>query len=196
MLGWRVATALAPRAAAAAAVAAKQHRLCDFLGGSTAAVASAAPPQRATSGLQRHCLHATAGACALLGIVEQLRDACKAGVADAAAASMREMRWEVVEFAPDGGTRETTASPESLGLHPRDVYLFDGEAATGLGSGSMLAPRGGHYVFITPGCRAMVAADRAVLWPGQREADTVKMAQVGWADGFGRWVGPIEGSNG
>lgn len=184
MLGWRGVVALVPRAATAAAAAAAQQQQGSLLGGpaalQTAWAASAAPPW------PRRGVSASAAAQQALGIVGQLRDARDAGVAEAAAATMRELRWEVVRFGADGAASEVTASPDSLGLHPRDVYLFEAETSSGLSSGAMLAPRAGHYVFIAPACRAVVARDHAVLWPGPREADTVRTAQVrvcGWVGG-------------
>lgn len=133
----------------------------------------------------RRSVSSTAAPHQALGIVSQLRDARDTGVAEAAARTMEEMRWEVVEFKPDGGAQEITASPASLGLHPRDVYLFETESVAGLASTAMLAPRAAHFVFITPACRAVVARDRALLWPGQREQDTVKTAQVRRGEGGG-----------
>lgn len=49
----------------------------------------------------------------------------------------------------------------------------------------MLAPRQHAFLFRTDGLRAMVQADRAVLWPERRQSETVKVAQV-WGRGSAR----------
>ncbi|PSC69394.1 Magnesium transporter MRS2-4 [Micractinium conductrix] len=144
-----------------------------------AVVTAAAPAAAVYASWQprpRRSFCSSSSRCLALGIVEQLRDSSAPAAVEAAAAA-RSQRWEVVQFSADGGAEETETSPEALGLHPRDVYLFDADAEVGA-QGAVLAPRARAFLFRTDACRAVVFSDRAVLWPGQRKAETVKVAQA------------------
>ena len=126
---------------------------------------------------QRHfppslaCLHTSPNTSAL-GVVEQLHD----DVAIALPAGSSRRFWEVAEFRPDGKALETWKTPEVLGLHPRDVHLFT--ADSGLGARAMIAPRSGAILFRTEVAKAVVYADKVVLFPARRLQDTVHVAQA------------------
>jgi hypothetical protein len=129
------------------------------------AAAAAAPPRHARS------FRAPSLPAAALGVVEQLHDDVTVAVPSGASRSF----WEVLEFRPDATVLETWKTPEVLGLHPRDVHLFTSD--TGLGQRAMIAPRSGAILFRTEVARAVVYADRAVLFPAARLQDTVRVAQ-------------------
>ena len=96
-----------------------------------AVVTAAAPAAAVYASWQprpRRSFCSSSSRCLALGIVEQLRDSSAPAAVEAAAAA-RSQRWEVVQFSADGGAEETETSPEALGLHPRDVYLFDAGSA-------------------------------------------------------------------
>lgn len=179
-----------PPVASAAAAAADLVAGWPAAGGWPAAAAAAVLLRRRSLASGRACL-------AGLGIVEQLREPATVASPVAGAASPANLEWQVVQFTPDGGAVETTATPDSLGMHPRDVYNFadasasEGGAAGGQGAAT-LAPRDAHFLFRTEACRAVVAADRAVLWPGRRLADSVRVAQVRRErSSAGRLAGPL-----
>lgn len=121
--------------------------------------------------MSARCLHSSP-AFAALGVVEQLHDE----VAIALPADSSRSFWEVVEFRPDGSALETWKTPEVLRLHPRDVHLFASE--TGLSHRAMIAPRAGAILFRTEAAKAIIYADRAILFPARRLSDTVRMAQA------------------
>lgn len=121
-------------------------------------------------GLTRH-LHTTAPSSAL-GVVDLLHDE----VAIALPAGSSRRFWEVVEFRPDASALETWKTPEVLGLHPRDVHLFTSD--TGMAQRAMIAPRSGAILFRTEAAKAVVYADKAVLFPARRLQDTVRVAQA------------------
>ena len=116
-------------------------------------------------------LHTTAPISAL-GVVDLLHDE----VAIALPAGSSRRFWEVVEFRPDATALETWKTPEVLGLHPRDVHLFTSD--TGMGHRAMIAPRSGAILFRTEAAKAVVYADKAVLFPARRLQDTVRVAQA------------------
>ncbi|PRW56958.1 Magnesium transporter MRS2-4 isoform A [Chlorella sorokiniana] len=106
-----------------------------------------------------------------LGVVEKLHEEVPVVVP----ASHQRHLWEVLEFRPDSTCLETWKSPDVMGLHPRDVYLFASDV--GLGQRAMLAARGGAILFRTAVCKAVVYWDKAVLFPSRRLNDTVKISQ-------------------
>jgi len=108
-----------------------------------------------------------------LGVVELLRE--ETSVALPAGGSRR--FWEVVEFRPDASALETWKTPEVLGLHPRDVHLFTSDSGTGQPR-AMILPRTNAILFRTETARAVIYADKAVLFPARRLQDTVKVAQA------------------
>lgn len=83
--------------------------------------------------------------------------------------------WEVLEFRPDTSVVETWKTPDVLGLHPRDVYLFASDV--GIGQRAMLAARSSAILLRTDVCKAVVYHDRAVLFPSRRLSDTIKISQ-------------------
>ena len=80
---------------------------------------------------------------------------------------------------------ETWKTPDVLGLHPRDVYLFASDV--GVGQRATLAARSGAILMRTDVCKAIVYHDRAVLFPArsaaaQRSVAQHSMAQHGATD--------------
>ena len=108
-----------------------------------------------------------------LGVVDLLSDT--ASIALPAGSSRR--FWEVVEFRPDATALETWKTPEVLGLHPRDVHLFTSDSGTGQPR-AMILPRSNAILFRTETARAVIYADKAVLFPARRLQDTVRVAQA------------------
>ncbi|KAL4424906.1 hypothetical protein ABPG77_002129, partial [Micractinium sp. CCAP 211/92] len=107
-----------------------------------------------------------------LGVVEKLHD--ELPVVLPADGRSRHF-WEVLEFRPDNTVLETWKTPDVLGLHPRDVYLFASDV--GIGQRAMLAARGGAILLRTDVCKAVIYHDRAVLFPCRRLSDTVRISQ-------------------
>lgn len=131
------------------------------------------------------CFHSTPSIPAL-GVVDQLHEE----VAIALPAKSSRSFWEVVEFRPDGTALETWKTPEVLGLHPRDVHLFASDS--GLATRAMIAPRADAILFRTEVVKAVVYADRAVIFPTKRLQDTVKVAQAVKSSLMQRSVLPFE----
>jgi len=125
-----------------------------------------------SSSLQRAPLHSTPPYSSL-GVVELLREETSIALP---AGSSRNF-WEVVEFRPDASALETWKTPEVLGLHPRDVHLFTSDSGTGQPR-AMILPRTNAILFRTEIARAVIYADKAVLFPSQRLQDTVRVAQT------------------
>lgn len=121
---------------------------------------------------QRAALHSTP-LYSSLGVVELLRE--ETSIALPAGSSRR--FWEVVEFRPDASALETWKTPEVLGLHPRDVHLFTSDSGTGQPR-AMILPRSNAILFRTEIARAVIYADKAVLFPARRLQDTVRVAQA------------------
>ncbi|EFN55977.1 hypothetical protein CHLNCDRAFT_145324 [Chlorella variabilis] len=119
-----------------------------------------------TSSLRPH-------AAAALGVVDKLHD--EAAVILPADGRGSRHFWEVLEFRPDTTVLETWKTPDVLGLHPRDVYLFASDV--GMGQRAMLAARSSAILFRTDVCKAVVYGDRAVLFPSRRLSDTIKISQ-------------------
>lgn len=88
---------------------------------------------------------------------------------------------QVLEFRPDTTVLETWKTPDVLGLHPRDVYLFASDV--GMGQRAMLAARSSAILFRTDVCKAVVYGDRAVLFPSRCAKIVRGRAQGGWQAG-------------
>ncbi|KDD76705.1 hypothetical protein H632_c133p2 [Helicosporidium sp. ATCC 50920] len=111
------------------------------------------------------------GAPPSLGVVERLEDA---SVIQLPATQPRTV-WEVVEFRGDGTVLETWKTAEVLGLHPRDASLFAWDSS--LSRRAVLTPRPGSVLLRASACRAILSADRVILFPARRTADTLRVAQ-------------------
>ena len=74
----------------------------------------------------------------------------------------------MLEFRPDTSVVETWKTPDVLGLHPRDVYLFASDV--GVGQRATLAARSGAILMRTDVCKAIVYHDKAVLFPARSAA--------------------------
>jgi len=90
--------------------------------------------------------------------------------------------WRVLEFRASSEeepptVRAVTATPESLGLAPRDVSLFAAIAGPGKQRATITA-RGAELLFRSECCRAVIRSDRAFLFPSRRVADTVGLARA------------------
>ena len=96
---------------------------------------------------------------AALGVVDKLHD----DVAVHLPETGRRNFWEVLEFRPDASVVETWKTPDVLGLHPRDVYLFATD--TGAGQQAMIAARAGATLFRTEVCKAVIYHDKCVFFP-------------------------------
>lgn len=110
---------------------------------------------------------------AALGVVDKLHD----DTAIVLPATGRRNFWEVLEFRPDASVLETWKTPEVLGLHPRDVYVFASEASYG-SQRAMIVPRPSAILFKTEVCKAVIYYDKAVLFPARRLQDTIRIAQA------------------
>ena len=73
----------------------------------------------------------------------------------------------MVEFDTAGRVSAGVQSPASLGLQPRDVSLFSTTAGPGK-QRATIAAREGRLLFRSEACQAIVAADRAFLFPARR----------------------------
>ncbi|KAL6767339.1 hypothetical protein ACKKBF_B34875 [Auxenochlorella protothecoides x Auxenochlorella symbiontica] len=108
---------------------------------------------------------------AALGVVDQMKDT---GAIQLPASPGRNF-WEVLEFRPDGTVLETWKTPDVLGLHPRDVSVFATDST--LTQRAMLAVRNQAVLLKTETCRAVLYADRAVLFPAHKTRATLRIAQ-------------------
>ncbi len=81
----------------------------------------------------------------------------------------------MLEFRPDGTVLETWKTPDVLGLHPRDVSVFATDST--LTQRAMLAVRNQAVLLKTETCRAVLYADRAVLFPAHKTRATLRIAQ-------------------
>lgn len=142
---------------------------CSPAGRHTPPRPTTAPPLPLTRAAR--LLHSSAAPPAL-GVVDLLRD----DVAVALPTGAQRSFWEVLEFRPDASVLETWKTPEVLGLHPRDVHLFASDS--GMGQRAMIAARSNAILFRTEVAKAVIYADRAVLFPARRQQDTVKVAQA------------------
>lgn len=92
-------------------------------------------------------------------------------------------QWQVLQFkAPSGDdtipeVKTLTATPELLGLAPRDVSLF--AATTGpRKQRATITVRGPELLFRSECCRAIIRCDHAFLFPSRRMEDTVMLARA------------------
>ncbi len=136
-----------------------------------AATTLIAQQQQPSSSPPRRAMH-TSPPCSALGVVDLLTEA--SSIALPAGSSRR--FWEVVEFRPDASVLETWKTPEVLGLHPRDVHLFTSDSGMGHPR-AMILPRSNAILFRTEIARAVIYADKCVLFPAPRLQDTVRVAQ-------------------
>lgn len=91
-------------------------------------------------------------------------------------------QWQVLQFealsddSSHPGVKTITATPELLGLAPRDVSVF--AATTGpRKQRATITVRGAELLFRSESCRAIIRRDRAFLFPLRRTEDTVKLAR-------------------
>ncbi|KFM28835.1 Magnesium transporter MRS2-4 [Auxenochlorella protothecoides] len=120
---------------------------------------------------QRHVAALSSSGIAALGVVDQMKDT---GAIQLPASPGRNF-WEVLEFRPDGTVLETWKTPDVLGLHPRDVSVFATDST--LTQRAMLAVRNQAVLLKTETCRAVLYADRAVLFPAHKTRATLRIAQ-------------------
>ena len=72
----------------------------------------------------------------------------------------------MVEFDSEGCVSHSVQTPASLGLQPRDVSLFSATSGSGK-QRATIAVREGRLLFRSEHCQAIVARDRAFLFPAR-----------------------------
>ena len=73
--------------------------------------------------------------------------------------------WQVLTFFADGTYREGRASPQQLGLGPRDVSLFVSGSKASSTQRATITPRPGCILVRTEMVRAIVRQTQAVVFP-------------------------------
>ncbi len=72
----------------------------------------------------------------------------------------------MLEFDPEGNITTSMVTPAMLGLQPRDVSLFKTTAGPGK-QRATITVREGRILFRSEHCQAIVAPDRAYLFPNR-----------------------------
>ena len=72
----------------------------------------------------------------------------------------------MLEFDAQGTVNNSMVTPAMLGLQPRDVSLFKTTAGPGK-QRATISVREGRILFRSEHCQAIVAADRAYLFPNR-----------------------------
>ncbi|GMH36158.1 hypothetical protein BSKO_04026 [Bryopsis sp. KO-2023] len=86
------------------------------------------------------------------------------------------MKFQVVEFLPDGTVSEGIKNGESLSLNPRDLSLFTMDARL-TKQRATIAARDNAILFRTEVCRAIIFPHKAILFPLRRKKDTIRLAE-------------------